>query len=148
MKTGSDVIAGLALLLFSAAGYVATTTFREVPAMLSQNVPPTFFPRLVLGAIAVLSVALVATSIGKSPESRPKIHRRVLVTAAIFIVAIVAMPRLGTLVTVALVSIGLATYWGERRKTRLAALGIALPAAIHVVFAVALGMRFPTGVLW
>ena len=64
----------------------------------------------------------------------------VLLTLAVFLVT-----RLGMLSTLFLVSILLPLYWGERRPVRIAILALALPLAIHLIFAVALGMRFPRG---
>lgn len=42
-----DSYVGVTLLALCAIIYWLTTGFAEVPAILSQNVPPTFFPRLV-----------------------------------------------------------------------------------------------------
>ena len=57
-------IAGIILLGLCTIAYWLTTGFSEVPAMLSQNVPPTFFPRVVISIIAVLSMILLFTGIG------------------------------------------------------------------------------------
>ena len=154
MRLSRDVAAGVALLLFCGAAFYATTTFRDVPAMLSQNVPPTFFPRVVLIALALLSLALVAFSRNgrdepTDPLERPAapLERPVYVTAGIFTIAVALVPYLGMLATVFLVSIGLSLYWGERRALRIAGLALGLPLAVYVVFVLALGMRFPSGVL-
>ena len=143
----ADVRVGLTLLVFCGVAYFLTTQFAEAPAMLSQNVPPTFFPRLVLGILAALSLGLIVSGWNGSTHVGAKIHSRVYVTAALFAIAIILAPRLGTLSTVFLVSIVLPICWGERRKLRIAAFAIALPLAIHILFALALGMRFPTGLL-
>ena len=142
-----DVASGIALLLLSGATWYHTTTFREVPAALSQNVPPTFFPRLVLVVTAVLASSLVMSG-WRKPAAKPEpIARTVLGTAAIYVAAVVLAPRLGFLSTVFVASIALPIYWGERRPARIAALACALPLVVHVVFTVALGMRFPRGLL-
>ena len=75
MRLSRDVAAGVALLLFCGAAFYATTTFRDVPAMLSQNVPPTFFPRVVLIALALLSLALVAFSRNGRDEPTDPLER-------------------------------------------------------------------------
>lgn len=145
--THGDVFVGLGLLLFCAGAYGSTTTFRSVPAALSQNVPPTFFPRLVLGAIAALSLLLVLRGIGRAPEPREKVSARVPVTGILLVLAVVLVAPLGMLATVGLVALVLPYYWGERRPARLAALALGLPLAIHGIFAVAFGLRFPRGFL-
>ena len=147
-KSSGDVLAGMALLVLCGVVFFLTTTFREVPAMLSQNVPPTFFPRLVVGAIAFLSIVLVGLGLRPETREREKIKPEALVTAVIFIIAIALVPHLGMLATVFLVALVLPVYWGERRFVWIAILAIGLPVAIHIVFALALGMRLPRGVLW
>ncbi len=116
--------------------------------MLSQNVPPTFFPRIVLAVLALLSLALLAFSRNKRDEPSAPLERPVYVTAGIFTVAVALVPYVGMLATVFLVSIGLSLYWGERSVIRIAGLALGLPLAVYVVFVLALGMRFPSGVLW
>jgi NO-binding membrane sensor protein with MHYT domain len=148
VRFSRDVVAGVALLLVCGTAFYATTTFREVPAMLSQNVPPTFFPRIVLAVLALLSLALLAFSRNKRDEPRAPLERPVYVTAGIFTVAVALVPYVGMLATVFLVSIGLSLYWGERSVIRIACLALGLPLAVYVVFVLALGMRFPSGVLW
>ena len=148
MRLTRDASTGVALLLFCGSVFYATTTFRDVPAMLSQNVPPTFFPRVVLAAIALLSIALIATSGRKLDEPKPALEPSVYVTAGIFVMAIALVPYLGMLAAVFVVSIGLPLYWGERSVLRIACLASGLVVAVHVLFVLALGMRFPSGVLW
>lgn len=47
---------GAALLVGVAVLYWLTTRFDAAPVALSQNVPPTFFPRLLLAVIAFLAI--------------------------------------------------------------------------------------------
>src|SRR3546814_10834279 len=51
---------GLALVLLGVCAFLwwDTTQFADVPASLAQNAPPTTFPRLLLGAIALMSLML------------------------------------------------------------------------------------------
>ncbi len=58
-----DSLAGLAIVAVCAVAWRLTAGFDEVPAMLSQNVPPTFFPRLVIAAAALLGGLLIAGGI-------------------------------------------------------------------------------------
>jgi putative tricarboxylic transport membrane protein len=142
-----DAVAGLILLGFCALAYWLTTRFAQVPAMLSQNVPPTFFPRLVLGLIALLSVILIARGLKRSAEPKPRLRPAVFVTAAVIILATALVRPLGTLATLFLVTFVLPLTWKERRLGIIAVLAIALPAAVYVVFTLALGVRFPPGLV-
>ena len=148
MRLSRDVGAGVALLLFCGALLFATTFFPDVPAALSQNVPPTFFPRAVLAAIAVLSLGLIVSARRERDEPKPVVEPSVFVTAGIFTSTVALVPYLGMLAAVGLVSIALPLYWGERRARRIVGLALGLPLAVHVVFVLALGMRFPSGVVW
>src|SRR3546814_17756437 len=51
---------GLALVLLGVCAFLwwDTTQFADVPASLAQNAPPTTFPRLLLGALALMSLML------------------------------------------------------------------------------------------
>lgn len=140
-----DAYVGAVLLAFCGVVFWITTTFREVPAMLSQNVPPTFFPRLVLAVLAFLSVALVVSGAKRKREPSEKLSRALFVTAAAITLIVALVPRLGTLTTVALASIALPFCWGERRAWRIVLLGVGVPLSIYVIFVLALGMRLPKG---
>jgi len=142
-----DTIVGVVLLVFCAIVYWLTTGFVEVPAMLSQNVPPTFFPRLVLGLVALLSVTLIFSGLGKTQKNKDRIEPAVPVTALIIVVAGVLVGLIGTMLTLSMIAIAIPFAWGERRLRPIGMLAIGLPAGIYVIFSLALGIRFPTGQL-
>lgn len=162
-----DSLAGLAILGVCAVAWWLTAGFDEVPAILSQNVPPTFFPRLVIATAALLGGLLLAGGIrrravdladrataGGPPASREVPGGTALpppvfwATAGLIAAAGVLIPLVGTLLTVGLVAIGLPLLWGERRFRLVAALALSLPGAIYAVFTLALGVRFPVGLIW
>ena len=140
-----DTLTGLVLLGLCALGYWLTTGFSEVPAMLSQNVPPTFFPRLVIAVVAVLSAVLVATGIGREAESGERLRATFWMTVAIVGSAGLLTGLLGTLATLGVIAAALPIVWGERRYGLIAALAVCLPASIYVVFTLGLDVRFPPG---
>jgi len=143
-----DSLIGVCIIAFCAFVFWLTTGFDEVPPMLSQNVPPTFFPRLVLAIIALLSLMLIVTGLRKESEPKEKIEPAVFVTAAIIAVAGVLLSFIGTLPTLFLVAIVLPVAWGERRAHLISALAVCLPAGVYLVFSFALGIRFPAGRLF
>jgi hypothetical protein len=113
--------------------------------MLSQNVPPTFFPRLVLSVVALLSVTLIFSGLRKTPKTSSRIEPAVAVTALIIVVAGVLVGLLGTMLTLSMIAVAIPVAWGERRSRPIGVLAIGLPAGIYVIFSLALGIRFPTG---
>lgn len=137
------------LLALVGVGLWLTTSFREVPAMLSQNVPPTFFPRLVLGLVALLSSGLVIRA-WRRPAGSPAlpIDRVVLATATLVVAAPVAIAVIGTWLTIAIVCATLPMLWGERRRRLIAALALGLPVLVYLVFGLALELRFPPGLVF
>lgn len=150
-RNRDDVVSGLVLLGLCVAAYWLTTRFPAVPAMLSQNIPPTFFPRLVLAAIAGCALFLIATGMRgrKSARSEATARERpaplVYVTAAVVVVTPALIGLAGTWLVIVLVCTVLALLWRERRPLRIAALALGLPLAVYLLFTVALGVRFPTG---
>ncbi len=143
-----DSLIGACLIAFCAFVFWLTTGFDEVPPMLSQNVPPTFFPRLVLAIIALLSLTLVISGLRRTAETKEIIEPAVFVTAAIIAVAGLLLSFIGALMTLFLVAIVLPIAWGERRTHLIGALAVCLPAAIYLIFSLALGIRFPAGRLF
>jgi len=146
-RAHQDAIVGAVLLVFCAIVYWLTTGFEHVPVMLSQNVPPTFFPRLILSFIAVLSVVLIASGLRRETESKERLRPIVFATAALIALAPLAVRWLGTLPTLALLAAALPLLWGERRYGRIAALALATPIVVYVLFTLALGVRFAQGAL-
>ena len=162
-----DSLAGLTILGVCAVAWWLTTGFDEVPAILSQNVPPTFFPRLVIAAAALLGGLLIADGIrrragavaGRAAAGDPSTaHEKpggaalpppvFRATAGLIAMAGALVPLVGMLLTTGLVAIVLPLLWGERRFHLVAALALGLPGAIYIVFTVALGVRFPVGQVW
>lgn len=142
-----DTIIGGLLLAFCAFVYWLTTGFSEPPSMLSQNIPPTFFPRLVLAVIALLSAALMASGLRKSRVTLAAPKPIVWFTAAVIVLATWLVSLLGTLPTLCITSALLPYAWGERRWHLVGALAAGLPVAIYLIFSLLLEVRFPAGSL-
>lgn len=145
-KPTGDAVSGLVLLMLCALGYWLTSRFPAVPPVLSQNVPPTFFPRLVLTCIAACSAFLLFTS-GPSDTRTDKPPALVYVTAVIVLATPALIGLLGTWLVIAGLSAALPLLWRERRPVRILALALGLPVAVYLIFTLALGVRFPTGAL-
>ncbi len=142
-----DVYVGVVMVAFCAVAFYITTTFDSVPAMLSQNIPATFFPRIVLFVIAALSVVLIVGGLKRTPETMSRVPAPVFVTAGVITLGVFLVKPLGTLLTVGLLAMALTWLWGERSWRRITTLAIGLPVAIHLVFAIGLQVRFPSGVV-
>jgi len=143
-RLGGAAAEGGVLLALCAWLYWVSTRFDSVPAVLSQNVPPELFPRMLLLTIAGLSVVMMWQGRGIAAAPVPRVRRVLLVAAAAWIgCALFAMT--GVVILVACCG-ALCALWGERRPASLALYALLYPAAVYVVFVLFLGLRFPDGV--
>ena len=147
MKPHSDTLTGIVLLIFCGIALWLTAGFTEVPIILSQNIPPTFFPRLVLMIIVGLSVVLILSGLRSEKKPSAKIPSTVLVTALVITVAVAVTEVAGIFPVLFLVSVVLPLCWKERRFHFIALLALFLPTSIYLIFTIILGVQFPHGLI-
>ena len=147
---------GLALIILAvcAALYYATTRFEAVSPMFAQNVPPEFFPRLLIWTIVVLTLLLpfehllLAQRRTNLDEDRgDRIRPNTLVTAALLFAVVAAMPWLGTAPSMVVVCLLLPRLWGETRLWVAIPFAVVFPAAVTFVFSYLLKVHFEPGLL-
>ena len=141
---GDDFVAAV-ILAFCAVVVYLRTTFDEVPEMLSQGIPPTQFPRLMVAVIAILTVVMTVQSRARGEGSRKPVPATVFITAGILLLFVAALDWLGAFAAMFLFCLGLPILWGERRYTWLAAYALLFPVGIYLLFTEVLEVRFPTG---
>lgn len=142
-----DFVVGLVVLAFCAVAYWITLDFKEAPASVAQNVQPATFPRLVIGVLAALTGALMAVSFVRDSRRAGPVPLMVPATGAAMVAFVIAFDTLGFVPAMALFCAGFPVLWGERRWLRIAAFALAFPAAVYLVFAVALDVHFEPGLL-
>lgn len=142
------------LLVIAGALWYATTTWESVPDILSQNIPPTFFPRVILGCIIVMSLLLpfesaYATKRGTDLEEdrRNRIKPITYITALGLITVVVLFEWLGTDLSMVLACVLLPMLWGERRVWVLLPFATLFPLAVHLIFVEGLNVHFLPGLL-
>jgi putative tricarboxylic transport membrane protein len=141
------VLAVCALLFYR------TTTFDTVPPMLSQNIPPSFFPQIVLILIMAMTAVLpfehaLRANRGRNiDKGRAEPVRPVtwLTMAAVIAIA-VAMPWLGTFLTMVAVCFVVPPLWGERRLRYIVPFAVLFPLAVGLLFQRVLGVFFEPGI--
>jgi putative tricarboxylic transport membrane protein len=141
---GDDHV-GAVILVFCAVVVYLTTLFDEVPAMLSQGIPPTQFPRLLVGVIAVLVVMMVIQARTRRDPKKKPVPMVALMTAGILAVFVAAIEWTGTISAIVMFCIALPILWGERRFGWIAAYAVVFPIAVYLLFVKVLEVRFPTG---
>ena len=138
----SDMIVGGCILLFCAAAYGVTLTFGQAPAVVAQNVQPATFPRLVLGVIAVLTVAMMIFARGRPERRRRRVPAMTWLSAGIAIGFVLAFQWLGIVPAMMLLCLGLPVLWGERRWYLVVPFGLGFPVAVYLLFAALLDVHF------
>ena len=157
---GRDGIAGLICLGLSIALLVMT---RGLPQSAMVPIGPDFYPRIVLGIMAVLAVMLIAADVlagwrrrGGTSSADAAVaptgqrnYRLVVVTFAVFGAYVLLLPYLGfriaTFLFVAALQVVLEPPQGWRRWTIVVAAALATVVVTYLAFEVYLSVLLPRG---
>ena len=137
--------------LLAAIGAAVLLDSRGYPPSLTEGAPgPAFFPRL----LAVLLIACAAWlavrgwrgASERRPEASSRIPRLGVWIAVAWIAAfLLVWPRLGTVLSVPLLVVGLMWLTGERSWRTMVSVPLAFAGFIYLVFMVLLGVPLPAG---
>jgi putative tricarboxylic transport membrane protein len=148
-----DLVIMVIVLAICGALYYATTSFEEVSDLLAQNIPPEFFPRLVMLLIAILALGLPFEHLlhrrrGTNLDSKRSQKLRPLPYLTAFVVVLLgfAMPYLGTFLAMIVVCLILPWLWGERRVKLIVPFAVLFPIGVALVFNRVLGVYFEPGI--
>jgi putative tricarboxylic transport membrane protein len=150
----------MALAVMALGAFVVFDTATDLTGPGYAQVGPGVFPVIVGVALLLAGVALLVQAmqrlwrvewVERAPSSThsPTIERVsvLLIAAALALNVLLFMP-LGFIAASAVLFACVAAAFGSRRFLLDAAIGIALAAAIHVVFVHGLGLSLPAGDLW
>jgi putative tricarboxylic transport membrane protein len=147
-----DTLLAAFILALVAWLYYETTQFEEVSALFTQNIPPQMFPRLLLGIIAVLALAmpfehLLLKRKGKDIDKgrRESVKPIAWLTMIVLLVIIAVSQWLGTLLTMIAVCLVIPLLWGERRLRVVVPFAVLFPLAVAMLFNIVLGVYFDPG---
>ncbi len=148
---GTDLI--LAIIIIAVCGflYFVSTRFEEASEQMSQNIPPEWFPQLLLVFIIALTLVIPFEHRFKGKKVLDKDRQAQVKPISIGSAALLAaimflMPWLGTFVTMVCVCILIPLLWGERRLKILIPYAILFPAAVTLLFTKVLGVYFESGI--
>lgn len=149
---GPDVKVALVILAICAVLYYVTTTWETVPALLAQNIPPEWFPRLMIWTIVVLTLFLPFEhhflqhgKKGLDEDRTERIPPMAIVTAGLLILVVVSVVVFGTFLATIFVCAALPLLWGERRWKVLIPYVILFPTAVAFLFTQVLEVYFEPG---
>lgn len=140
MTLSRDGVAAVVLLALTGAAWIETGSIPGEARL---------FPRLVLGVMAALSVAMLARSFTRRTEAGSFFQSpaALAITLALAVVYIAAVDVIGYLAATALFVPGLALALGLRRPALLIVTTAGFVAAVHLVFVVLFGRPLPLGLL-
>ncbi len=147
LRLRGDYLVAIAVFLFAAVVFYLTTTFDEVPSAMAQGVPPTQFPRLLLGLICVLAAIMVFQAHGRTPKKRKPVPGMVYASAALLIAFVAAVTWLGVIIAMVLFCVALPLLWGERRIWVVLIYAVVFPIFVYALFSGVMEVRFPLGPL-
>jgi putative tricarboxylic transport membrane protein len=150
----TDLWLAVFILVCCAALYYATTRFEEVSPLMAQNIPPEFFPRLLIWTIVALTLLLpfehlfLGLGRGDIDKDRSVRVKPMAILTAILLCGIVAsILVIGTMLAMALVCVLLPLLWGERRLKVLVSFAILFPGAVALLFTQVLKVYFEPGMV-
>ena len=139
--------------LLAVVGAAVLLDSRGYPPSLAEGAPgPAFFPRL-LAVLLIACAAWLAIRAWRGAGERgsgvgagSRVRRLGLWVAVAWIAAfLLVWPRLGTVLSVPLLVVGLMWLTGERSWRILVSVPLAFAGFIYLVFMVLLGVPLPTG---
>ena len=141
-----EFLIAVAVGLFGAWVLYLTTTFRQVPPMLSPGLLPQQFPQLLVCVLFLLCLILFVQSLSTAPKPKTKIPPIVYYSVGM-IVLFCVLATVDLFLGFSIFFIGLALLWGERRVVPMVAVALLLPLGIFLLFDLVLEVRFPRGLL-
>ena len=141
-----DLVVAAVALAGCAVAFGLTFRFSSTtPAAMMSGMGAEFFPRLVIGAIAILAIC-VALGIGNPAMEKPApIPAIVWITMAILAGYIAVLGVAGMWLASFALMVGLGWLWGERNLLKLAVVSASLLLVIWGVFVKFLKGGFPAG---
>ena len=126
---------------------ISTFTFDIVPPILNRGIQPATFPKALLVIIISLTLVVFYLSIKKPWKIEKKLPRTFFLTLLNFILFVIVSKTLDFFLAIALLSVLVSYFWGERRILYLIIVSIIFPIIVFIFFETILGLRFPPGII-
>lgn len=147
-RSWGDVILGLATLPIVAFFYAEALTFRKMDW---EPLGMAFWPKVVLVGLAVLGLAIAANGLRRTPGQNERFRVLAFLPWIAGLVFLAALPWLGTYLAGFILIIALSWVLAPEKNLRYAGIavlnGVGSLILIHIIFAVVLGLRIPSGAL-
>ena len=150
----TDTIIATLLVAMLVFLWLETEKFEEVSDLFAQNIPPQMFPQILLIIIGLMVCIipfehLFLSKSGKDIDAdRKKKIKPITYGSMAMLIAIISFSEfLGAHITIFLSCLILPLFWGERNLKLLIPYVVLFPIAIILLFNVALGLYFESGIL-
>ena len=143
----SSFIVSAVIILISSILLYFTFTFDIVPPILNRGIQPATFPKALLILIIALTLLTYFISFKNPWKNEKKLPNSFYITLLSFVVFIIVSKFLDFFLGIALLSIIVSYFWGERRVAYLIMVSIIFPLIVFVFFETILGLRFPPGII-
>ena len=135
------------IIFVSSILLVTTFTFDKVPPILNRGIQPATFPKGLLVLIMFLTAVIYYLSF-KNPWKKEKhLPKPFFLTIISFVLFIIISKTLDFFLAIAVLSVFVSYYWGERRIFYLLLVSIIFPLIVFIFFEMILGLRFPPGII-
>lgn len=142
----SDHKVALGVVAFSSVVLWLTVFFDEVPAALTQGVPPESYPKLLAWTLIVFAAILAFQALGWTDKKKKPVKPIVFQTTLLLVVATVSINWLGIFGAMIIGCVAIPILWGERRYWMIGLYAVAFPAAVYGLFHGILEVQFPLGI--
>ena len=143
----SSFIVSVVIIVISSILLYFTFTFDIVPPILNRGIQPATFPKALLILIIALTLLTYFIYLKNPWKNEKKLPNSFYITLLSFVVFITVSKFLDFFLGIALLSIIVSYFWGERRVTYLIMVSIIFPLIVFVFFETILGLRFPPGII-
>ena len=143
----SSFIVSAVIIVISSILLYFTFTFDIVPPILNRGIQPATFPKALLILIIALTLLTYFISLKNPWKNEIKLPNSFYITLLSFVVFITVSKFLDFFLGIALLSIIVSYFWGERRVAYLIMVSIIFPLIVFVFFETILGLRFPPGII-
>ena len=143
----SSFIVSAVIIVISSILLYFTFTFDIVPPILNRGIQPATFPKALLILIITLTLLTYFISLKNPWKKEKKLPNSFYITFLSFVVFITVSKFLDFFLGIALLSIIVSYFWGERRITYLLMVSIIFPLIVIIFFETILGLRFPPGII-
>ena len=143
----SSFIVSAVIIVISSILLYFTFTFDIVPPILNRGIQPATFPKALLILIIALTLLTYFISLKNPWKKEKKLPNSFYITLLSFVVFITVSKFLDFFLGIALLSVIVSYFWGERRVAYLIMVSIIFPLIVFVFFETILGLRFPPGII-